>query len=298
MTLGTEQVADHIRTDGVVEWTTLANTLVGVSQSCVDGREPGSVLGTPGGDAGEYLLALAAIEKLTGNPISDDELPRVFQRFLGHFGRFYMHTDSHAMGHLAAALADTPEFAHLGGDVAATEALVRQPGKLADALMPHLLQPSNIGCGHIKLILLHSDDYNVRRGLGEAFLRTVFRALWSGADINYVVLQGSHAEGAVVQVTAGKDKHAFTSVPMVAPCHGDTQMFINHPQVVSWLRDQTAQFLVGEEPLLEGVDPKAFVAEVNALAGVQLGETLGHLAKGLPIYNARVSEDGSVEVSA
>lgn len=297
MSLNTADVTNHIRKDGVVKWTTLAHVLVDGAQSCVDGREPGAVLGTPGGDAGEYLLALATIEKLTGAPIPDDEIPRVFQRFLGHFGRFYMHTDSHAVAHLAADLGKNPTFAHLAGDGARTEALVRQPGALAEALLPYLIRPANVGCGHLKLILLHPGDYGVRRGLAEEFMRTVFRAIWNGADINYVVLQGGHAEGAVVQVTAGKSKHAFTRVPMVAPCHGDTQMFVNHPKVVEWLRHQTALFLVDEEPLLKGVDPEAFVSQINTLAGTQLGETLGHLAKGLPIYQARVTEAGVVHVS-
>ena len=183
------------------------------------------------------------------------------------------------------------------GDVARTEALVRQPGSLGDALLPYLLRPANVGCGHLKLILLHPEAYGVRKGLTERFLETVFRAIWSGADINYVVLQGGHAEGAVVQITAGKSKHAYTRVPMVAPCVDGQQMFVNHPKVVGWMRAQMAHFLVDEEPLLRDVDPHAFAEAVNALAGVQLGETLGHLAKGLPVYQARVTEAGVVQIT-
>lgn len=297
MTHSTDDVTRHIRHPGAVQWTTLAHVLVDGAQSCVDGREPGAVLGTPGGDAGEYLLALATIEKLTGKAIPDEEVPEVFERFLGHFGRFYMHTDSHAMEHLAEALAQNPTFGHLGGDVSRTEAFVRQPGKLGDALLPYLLDPAHVGCGHIKLILKHPDDYGVRPALTKTFLTTVFRAIWAGADINYVVLQGDHAEGAVVQVTAGKSKHAFTRVPMVAPCRGESQIFVNHPAVVAWMRGQAAHFLVDEEPLLKGVDPDAFAAELARLANVQLGETLGHLAQDLPVYNARVTEQGVVHVT-
>lgn len=293
----TDVVANHIRKPGAVQWTTLAHVLVDGAQSCVDGRETGAVLGTPGGDAGEYLVALATIEKLTGKAIPDNEIPEVFARFLGNFGRFYMHTDSHAMENLAADLAKDPTFAKLAGDVARTEALVRQPGSLGDALLPYLLRPANVGCGHLKLILLHPEAYGVRKGLTERFLETVFRAIWSGADINYVVLQGGHAEGAVVQITAGKSKHAYTRVPMVAPCVDGQQMFVNHPKVVGWMRAQMAHFLVDEEPLLRDVDPHAFAEAVNALAGVQLGETLGHLAKGLPVYQARVTEAGVVQIT-
>lgn len=296
MSLSPEEVAAHIRKDGVVKWTNLARVLVDGAQSCVDGREPGSVLGTPGGDAGEYLVALATIEQLTGKPIADDEVPRVFRRFLGHFGRFYMHTDSKAMTNLAQTLSATETFGHLGGDTVQTEELVRNPGEHADALLPYLLDPDHVGCGHLKLILLHPEDYGVRRGLTQVFLTTVFRHLWAGEDINYVVLQGGHAEGAVIQVTAGKSKHAYTRVPMVAPCRDHVQMFVNHPKVVEWMRLQMAAFLVEEEPLLRGVDGDGFAEAVTSLANRQLGETLGHLADGLPIYTALVTESGVVQV--
>lgn len=296
MSLSPEEVAAHIRKPGVVNWTNLARVLVDGAQSCVDGREPGSVLGTPGGDAGEYLVALAVIEELTGRAIPDSEIPVVFRRFLGHFGRFYMHTDSKAITTLAQSLSEDERFAFLGCDTVKTEELVRNPGDHAEALLPFLIAPDHVGCGHLKLALQHPDDYGVRQGLTEKLIETVFRELWAGADINYVVLQGGHAEGAVVQITAGKAKHAYTRVPMVAPCRDHTQMFVNHPKVVEWMRSQMAHFLVEEEPLLRGVDGVSFAEAVNALAARQLGQTLAHLAQGLPVYTALVTESGVVQV--
>ena len=296
-TLSTADVTAHIQSDGVVEWTSLSRLLGDGTQSCVDGREPGTVVGTPGGDAGEYLLALATIEKLTGSELSAAELPGMLQRFMGHFGRFYMHTDSHAMAHLAKALSGDATFAHLGGDLSATEALVRQPGEHAAALLPYLLEPGHIGCGHLKLIALHPGDYGVRLGLTQAFLTTVFQALWSGADVDYVVLQGGHAEGAVVQVSEGRDQHAFTRVPKVAPCHDGTQIFVQHPHAVTWLRGQAVRFLIEDDARLADVSADDFLGALNALAGVQLGETLGHLAQGLPVYQATVTESGEVTVA-
>ncbi|MEL6344158.1 MAG: hypothetical protein AAFV53_13645 [Myxococcota bacterium] len=296
MALSPEEVASHIRKSGVVRWTNLARILVDGAQSCVDGREPDSVLGTPGGDAGEYLVALATIEQLTNNPIVDDEVPRVFRRFLGHFGRFYMHTDSKAMTTLAQSLTEDERFAYLGADTVKTEELVRNPGKHADALVPFLIDPKHVGCGHLKLALLYPNAYGVRKGLTEKVIETVFRELWAGADINYVVLQGGHAEGAVVQVTAGKSKHAYTRVPMVAPCRDHVQMFVAHPKVTEWMRNQMAEFLVEEEPLLRGVEGSEFANAVNSLATRQLDETLGHLAQDLPVYTALVTESGVVQI--
>jgi hypothetical protein len=74
-------------------------------------------------------------------------------------------------------------------------------------------------------------------------------------------------------------------------------MFVNHPVVAEWKRRQMAAFLVESEPLLKGTSPDDFVEAVVNLANQQLGETLGHLAQGLPIYNAQVTEDGTVNVT-
>ena len=297
MPLSPDDVTKHLKSDGSVAWTTLAQLLVSGSQSCVDGRDHDAVLGTPGGDAGEYLLNLACIERLTGRAIDDGELESLFDRFLLHFGRFYMHTDRHAVDNLAESLRADDAFTDVAGDSAKTEALVRQPGPRAEKLLPYLLEPNHIGCGHLKLILLHPDDCLVRPVLARGLPTRVFRKLWSGADIAYVVLEGGHAEGAVVQVTAGKPKHPFTRVPMVAPFDGSTQMFVAHPKVTRWMRQQVAQFLCSELDELGSVDAATFAFEVNGLADRQLGNTLGHLAKGLPLYEALVTEDGQVEVT-
>lgn len=297
MNLTQDNVAAHIRNDGATEWATLASILGSGALSCVDGREPDAILGTPGGDAGEYLVHIAAIEALTGAQLPDARVPEVFARFMRHFGRFYMHTDSHAMENLRQALVADAAFPVSPADLAATEALVRSPGAHADALLPHVLTPDNVGCGHLKLILKHPEQYGVRPGLANAFITAVFRALWAGADIDYVVLQGGHAEGAVVQVSTGGATHAHTQVPKVAPLSEGEQMFVQHPDVVAWLRNQMAIFLGGAEPLLEGVDIAAFAKAVDQLANQQLGATLGHLAKGLPLYQAQVTESGTVAVS-
>lgn len=295
MPLKPKDVVKHLERPGTVSWTTMARLLADGHQSCVDGRDHDAVLGTPGGDAGEYLLFLAGIERLTGKPVPDADLPQLFDRFMLHFGSFYMHTDRHAVETLAKALAEDPVFADVGPT--RVEKLIRDPGDRAEALLPHMLVPAHVGCGHLKLILLHPEQYGVRPGLTVAFLSTVFRKLWSGADIDYVVLEGGHAEGAVVQVTAGKPKHAFTRVPMVAPFDGKTQIFVAHPKVTAWMRQQVSLFLCEELGLLKAIDAAAFAFEVNGLAHVQLMATLGHLAKGLPLYDALVTEEGVIEVT-
>lgn len=297
MKLSPQDVTELLEREGAVTWTTMARLLGDGSQSCVDGRGECGVLGTPGGDAGEYLLALVCIERVTGAALPDDALPELFDRFIKHFGRFYMHTDCQAVNALAKALNEDPLFADVGGDAKATAALLRDPGERGEQLLPYLLDPAHVGCGHLKLILLHPEEYHVRRGLAEALLRTVFRKLWAGADINYVVLEGRHDEGAVVQVYTGRPTRTFSRVPLITPTDGEQQMFIAHPAATRWVRQKMALYLCSDLPELSAISPEGFAFEVNGLAHVQLGLTLGYLAEGLPVYTATLSEGGPVKVT-
>ena len=47
-----------------------------------------------------------------------------------------------------------------------------------------------------------------------------------------------------MNVTMEGELQPFSEVPMIAPSIGGTQMFVNHPQVVTYLREQTAHFLI------------------------------------------------------
>jgi hypothetical protein len=81
--------------------------------SCVDARSTYAVLGTPGGDFGEWLLAMAAAEKLNpAHKFTMEEVNSLFQEFLYRMegiGRhyFYLHTGpatTHTAGSALTAL--------------------------------------------------------------------------------------------------------------------------------------------------------------------------------------------------
>ncbi len=143
-----------------------------------------------------------------------------------------------------------------------------------------------------------SDVYGLRKGLVVAFIRGFFRRLWAGATgLDYVVLEGDHAEQGVVNIVVDGDVWPFTRVPLIQPA-GAIQLFVNHPQVVTYLRGQMAGFFslhpeIGVEP----EDHEKIAARMAELGGEQLGATLERLAKGLPIFEARFMGDGTVLVS-
>ncbi|MEZ4234996.1 MAG: rhodanese-like domain-containing protein [Myxococcota bacterium] len=291
MKLTEAQILDHLGDPGAVRWVKLAAFLLHGKRSCVDGRDDKGVIGTPGGDAGELMLALAAAEAVRGAPLSDDDVERLLMAHLDAFGRFYMHSDTDAMDRLVAAIEQDPQLApalRAAGSVRAF--LAHPPEPLRAALLEHLTDPAYMGCGHLRLVLT-DPAHDVRPGLSRAVLRAFHRARWAGApDLEWVVLGGEHVEGAVIAVTVDAPFHSYTRIPLVSPQVDGLQMFVSHPQVTAHIRRETASFLT-EAGAVPADAEEALLSEVTARGERQLNHTLSHLAQGLPVYRIAYPPD-------
>jgi len=294
----------HVGDVAKVRRIKLAAFLLASQTSCVDGREDRAIIGTPGGDAGELLLGLASAEQISGRQVELARVPELTRAFADTFGGIYLHTDNHALNRLARSLRGDTRLASAIETLQTIDDwerfLRRPPEALRKPLLEHLVQPDHVGCGHVKLALLNADTYGIRPGLITEFFVSFYEGLWAGAaDLEWVVLGGDHAEGAVVNVTVEGELWPFTEVPMVAPSIGGVQMFVNHPQVVTFLRQQTAQFLstrvnsllpIGKQ---DGAKLETLIPE---LGGSQALATLKALAGGLPVFDVHFAEDGRIDV--
>ncbi|HLM44891.1 MAG TPA: rhodanese-like domain-containing protein, partial [Myxococcaceae bacterium] len=141
-----ERIEQHVGDPSQVRWVRLAALLVSGKRSCVDGRDPQGVVGTPGGDAGELVLALSAIEAVTGQRIADAAIPQLLLRELDTFGRFYMHTDTHAWATFLGSVRGDPRLARglvdPTDEAAWFELLKRPPHAIRPVLLEHLLEPA------------------------------------------------------------------------------------------------------------------------------------------------------------
>ena len=299
-----DDIEEHLGDTAKVRRVKLAAFLLATQTSCVDGREDRAIIGTPGGDAGELMLGLAAVEQVTGANVDIAHVAALTRAFADTFGGIYLHTDNHALNRMARSLQADPRLA----DKAATlktiydweDFLKRPPLDLRNALLEHLIQPAHIGCGHLRLALTNPLGYRLRPELLTSFFRAFYTDMWQGArDLEWVVLGGDHNEGAVVNVTMERELQPFSEVPMIAPSIGGTQMFVNHPQVVAYLREQTAHFLTTNVnhllPLEKGTEA-SFTEAIPTLGVEQAQATLTALAPGLPTFNVHFSHDGSIDV--
>ena len=284
--LTVEDVRAHIADRDQVRMTKAATLLLHGTQACVDGRDAHAIVGTPGGDAGELVLALAAAEKLGSEPFSAQDVDRMFENYLEAFGHFYLHTDSHAAERWLEAVG--LEFE----DHDDIEALLHAPpAEHAQRLLDLVANPDYVGCGHLRLSLQFPEQYEVRPDLVRDVMSAYFRRLWKGDQrLEFVVLEGDHAESAILQVEMGHKVHAYSKVPLVSPRVGDTEVFVVHPQVSAFIREQNAAFLLEEVPSLmaSGVSESAFLQTQQDLAGKQLTETVSRLAPDLPTFTVEV----------
>jgi len=169
--------------------------------------------------------------------------------------------------------------------------------KKREKLLEILAKPENIGCGHLKLMTKNPEEYGIRPKLVSTVIKSIYKALWERPDdIEFVVLKGGHKEGAVVNILVEGDVSNDTEIPTISPSHGDIQIFVNHPQAVNYLRDTIAEDM--KEITGLNFDLDSFKQKTREIGDKQLGATVGHLAKGLPIYNVIISADDKCEVES
>lgn len=307
--LTADDVQRHVGDRLTVKWIKLPALLVRGLVSCVDGRDDSGIIGSPGGDAGEMLVGLRALEKMLHRELSDAAVETLLARRLDVFGRFYMHTDLDASNASIAAMRADPRFAGFIDDAADMlewrRFLASPPREVRDALLEQSLQPQHIGCGHLRLSLTESRAYDTRPGLVASLLRNFQKKRWEGAsELEVVALAGGHTERAVINVRIGGPLMPFSRIPLVSPAVGGAQVFVHHPRITSYLRKQLAQFLSMQADILGGgrhpggIDPDELHLEMERLGALQLGQTLGALAKGLPVYDVTFHGEERVEVQA
>lgn len=292
-----EEIAKYLQKEGVVRWVKLGEIFTNEYDACVDGRDTQPVVGNPGGDVSRLAEAVIAVGAVAGRHFNPGEILKIFDWYLSHIGRFYMHTDEHAMHHLAEFLNEGYGAKRMGGKKFHTASemynFVCNPDpRLQVFLSRYLLDPRFVGCGHMKLMMTKPEQYGmsekVLRSLSVAFFDTMWNMPERAAQLAYPMLPGDHKEGAVVSIVIETEELTDkTLIPMVAPTDSKISMFVNHPQVVQYLNKKVAYLLAKEgKTIIKDlvVDPDAVVAHMEHLQSEGVRQTVSALAWGLPVY--------------
>lgn len=302
--LSLADIEAHIGDPTSVRWMKMAALHLHGRQSCVDGRDETSVIGTPGGDAGELLLGLAAIETVTGEKLTPLQVQTILARRLATMGRFYLHSDVTAANKLIASMRSDRRLTSSLNGISETmqwrRYFARPPVHVREILLEHTLIPDHLGCGHLRLMATKPEVYGARPELVFNLLKAFFRARWEGViEAEYTTLPGGHQEAAVLDVRVDEDIRPFTPIPLISPLARGTQTFVNHPEVACELRGEIAHFLSRQEDAIHATskDAEAIAQAMDELATTQTAATLGTLAAGLPIFRVSFERSGAFHVT-
>jgi hypothetical protein len=181
--------------------------------SCMDGRAEYAVFGAPGGDLGEFIRGIQAVEKLLYRFIDFDEIDYVLKRFLKEMtgmGKHYFF----ACGD-ASAQAEWFAAAGIEGDV-----LIPLDAAGRRELLRTAAVPEHLGETHYKNMLEDETAYEVRTNITKGALESFhgIRTNWFDpmrSRLLYVPLDGERAEEAVLKVV--QPETCAGRAPLVVP---------------------------------------------------------------------------------
>jgi hypothetical protein len=149
-----------------------------------------------------------------------------------------------------------------------------------------------MGCGHFKHAKTDPEAFGVTAEQMLALNNILLQLLEQGA--HQEILHGDHAEQAVIVV----DSTSYGLLPLLRQNEEVSEAFVYHKTLHTQQLDKLAQGL--QTALAEqgvAMEEQIVRKALDDSFGKQLTEILKRLAAGLPVYTARIEDDGVVTVS-
>jgi len=257
-----------------LEWTHIAQ----MSFSSFDGRNSEKVLGTPGGDMGEFILALHAYSKVSAATLSVDDITALFEKYLKKTTRakFSYETDEKSYMRLAVATGcRNLHISELGG-----------MKRKKEAVLALISRPEHIGDPFIRFLATNTTDLDLNPDYIQGALVAYHTVLWTtpsklAEKLCYLELKGPHKQAALVNIKTPAFCVDQGLAPMVSPLLAcPAPVFIYHPDAVRLLRRELATiFTHGTQ-----VDPRDVLETHNSLAENNLEKFMVSFAANVPTY--------------
>ena len=268
--------------------------------SDIDGRAKYAVMGSPGADMGEFLLAVSCFESaaaaeggMAGSRVDDGLAYRLMSTFLEDM-----------------VLYGKTKFAYVT-DESAVDSWTRS-AEVTDALRPMTPDgksrvistsslPGSIGSQHLKHMMESPDQY---RGLRPKLLATLIECFFtiyfdsthpSQPSLMLIVNKGKHEEkGLVVVDRTGMYPEACKSLtPLIVPDTGHQSYYVYHRAAADQHRSSMAEWMMqtqhwAETHLSMG---NRLYEDIKRLATKWFDSTKDHIGRGLPRYRVAFGKD-------
>jgi len=266
---------------------------------CLDDRVDEPSLVTPGGDLGEFILALASYLQERGQGRVEE--PMLTQAEVDAIFAQYLQTlpASRPLTHCT----DDAALRHLQDELPAEDLDLRRPPEHAKelGLLQRLTEVENHGDSHIRLMLDKPEWFQLDRVLVPMVLRSFYTSLWrqyqdelsplyTAPKLRLKIVSGHRDPKAFFEVTSGESCHNLGFAPMLKPQSEGRGFLLSHLDAVSLRRRELAEFFrrianttprkINVEQLHQRLDRHGWLA---------LETTGSQMAAGLPFFTLMYS---------
>lgn len=269
-------------------------TLAQVSETsfhCLDDRVTQPSIFTPGGDLGEFILALSSFlqeRDPTGKMLPSQEVvDTLLSKYLDTIpaSRPMIHcTDDRAISHLEAEM----PMENLD--------LTKPPDHVRTSLLEKLTEVENHGDSHIRLLLKKPEWFELNQYLVPMAVKSFYRLLWKQSSdessplhkvskLKLEVLVGQSDPMAFLEVSSGELCHHGGVAPMLTARAPRRAVLVSHLDAVSLRREELASFFTQIANASPRKINKGQLHQRLDRHGLLALETTGsRIAAGLPFY--------------
>jgi hypothetical protein len=263
------ELEDHLGEPTNIEWAHVMQIYFGST----DPRGQDRQISTLGGDLGEFLIVMSAIEKQLSVTFNETVVLHKLRVYLTVMSRekFYFDIDIPAINHFKS-VCNCPQLN------------IADP---PDSKKTLLLNATRSGDAHgnefFKKVLTNAEPFGIRQGLAEAVVRSFYKIMWNKADplhrkIKFVLLKGDFKPKGFIMVKTPGYCNSQLLAPMISPELCSKQMGIYHGDAAVLLRTEMAGILLMKTP----ESKNEVVKQANEIAATALTTVLADHTE--PIY--------------
>lgn len=263
---------------------------------CMDDRVTQASLFTPGGDLGEFILALSSYLQ-ERDPTGQ---MRPSQEVVDALLEKYVETipSTRPMIHCT----DDRAIAHLEAEMPLENLDLSSPPDVSKAsLLKKLTEVENHGDSHMRLMLKKPEWFQLNQYLVPMVVKSFYHLLWQqnsdpksrlykSSKLKLEVLVGLSNPLGFLEVSSSKVCHAGEVAPMLTPRTPQRAVLISHLDAVSLRRAELASFftrIANASP--RKINPKQLGQRLDRHGWLALETTGSHVASGLPFFTLTYS---------
>ena len=252
--------------------------------SDVDGRAEYGVMGTPGGDLGEFFLAMDTLEKMRPNELGK----LTFEEVLQHLEDFLSMMPYEGKEHFFFQ-SDNDALESWERDAEVANAAVPSNPAERSRLIETISNANNVGSRYFKLLLLQPESFNTHIGMVSNVLRAFFTIYYdtrhpSRPRLLFAIMEGKHKEEGIVIIDRTRDYPCDNMVPLVVPQMRGKSLLIFHRAAAEMHRASMSEWLTHRMVNADQLTGRTYI-QLNYQGSVNFDVFRSHYYSDLPRYS-------------